>query len=186
MTKAKKQNAIANMVESVTVTETAQGAKVKTVSTKPSFTKLEIVGLGSDIAKAYIAVATSAETLNKVALNAHEGGLRLVDLRKNKGESGEATRTFKSAFTDEMAKAGLASRTIGDYYELVAKGINSGKPIITTNPRKKSAKGGEQKEQAIDSILAKVNAHSGFGELPEELQSAIRDYLGVQGFDGIH
>jgi len=186
MTKA-KQNAIANMVQSVTVTETAQGAKVKTVSAKPSFTKLEIVGLGVDLAKAYWNVASGAETLNKIARNAHEGGLRLVDLRKNKGESGDSTRTFKSAFIDEMSKnSELSARTIGDYYELVAKGVNSGKPIVTTNPRKKSAKGGEQKEQAIDSILAKVNAHSGFGELPEDLQSAIRDYLEVQGFEGVH
>lgn len=183
----KKSNAMKNIVESVTVTESAQGAKVKTVSTKPSFTKLEIVGLGVDLAKAYLAVATSAETLNKIALNAHNGGLRLVDLRKNKGESGESTRTFKSAFIDEMSKnSELSARTIGDYYEIVAKGVNSGKPIITTNPRKKSAKGGDTKEQAIDSILAKVNAHSGFSELPEDLQSAIRDYLEVQGFDGIH
>ena len=69
MTKATKTNVMKNIVESVTVTETAQGATVKTVSTKPSFTPLEIVGLGVDLAKAYLAVSTSAETLNKVALD---------------------------------------------------------------------------------------------------------------------
>ena len=158
MKKTKSNNAIANMVQSVTVTESSQGAKVKTVTTKPSFTKLEIVGLGVDLAKAYWNVASGAETLNTIAKNAHEGGLRLVDLRKNKGESGEATRVFKNAFVDEMSKnSTLSARTIGDYYELVAKGVNSGKPIVTTNPRKKAGKGGDAKEQAIDSIINNNN-----------------------------
>lgn len=179
MTKATKNNAIESMVK------TTQGATVKVVSAKPSFTDAEIVGMGSDIGKAYLAFDSASESLNKIALMAHEGGLRCVDLRKVKDDSAKPTRLFKSAVIDTIVAGGKSARTAGDYYELIAKAVNSGKPIVSTNPRKK-AKGGEKAEGDIAGIIAKLNAHSGFSELSEDFQECVRDFLSEQGYEGIH
>ena len=179
MKSAKQTNAIVQMVK------TTQGATVKTVSTKPSFTDTEIIQLGCDIGKAYLGFDTASESLNKIALNAHEGGLRCVDLRKVKDESAKPTKLFKSAVIDTLVAGGKSARTAGDYYELIAKAVNSGKPIVTTNPRKK-AKGGEKAEGDIANIIAKLNAHSGFSDLSEDFQECVRDFLSEQGYEGIH
>lgn len=148
MPKAKQNNAIVKMVE------TSQGATVKTVSTKPSFTELEIVQLGSDLGNAYLGMATASESLNAIAKNAHEGGLRLVDLRKVKDDTAKPTKLFKASFIDTLVANGKSARTAGDYYELVAKSVNSGKPVISTNPRATKSKGKGKGGKSGGDILA--------------------------------
>lgn len=183
MPKAKQTNAIEKMVQ------TSQGATVKTVSTKASLTELEIVELGTQAGSACLAIATASEQLNTVATNAHNGGLRLIDLReaKSKPEQAKQTRLFKSAFEDAMTKAGKSKATIQNYYELVAKGINSGKPIKSTNPSmtkgkgKAKGKGGKAGGDVL-AIALKLYLHNDTSlKFSEEFIAELDDVLSEAG-----
>lgn len=178
MTNATK-NPIAQLVE--TVKTTSQGAKVKTVSAKPSLTAIETLNLVADSAiacasgdKAKAEQAKALEQFNKSATNLHNAGVRLLDGRK-KDPSSMANR---KAFLDQCEKSGLAPKTAQNYYELFFKVVNSGKAIksfdFKTNAKKS---GGEKSEVALADILAKFYNHSEFEDSPDEVQDWVTEIL---------
>ena len=173
------------------VVKTAQGATVKVTSDKASFTNEEIISLASDLAQGYIGFTSAKDNLNAIITKAHEGGLRLVDLRgKNKSTpQGKQTQLFKSNFLDNLKSAGIAQATAQSYYELVASGVNKGKAITSTNKKANKAgtnqagtKAGKGKGKSTKSatkapsfndLLLAVHNHTSFKTLAPSTQENI-------------
>ena len=179
MTKATK-NPMAQIVE--TVKTTSQGATVKTVSTSPSLTEVQVLDLITDSAvacasgeKAKAEQEQALKSFNDKAQALHNGGVRLLDGRK-KDPSSMANR---KAFLDQAEKSGLAPKTAQNYYELFFKVVNSGKAIKSFDFKTNAKKSGNGKtEGAIIDILAKLYNHSGFeATLSDEAQKEITDLL---------
>ena len=178
-------NAIKNTVS--TIITSAQGAKVKTVSAQSSLTNPEVLTLAGESAKAYMGFVSASESLNAVIEKAHKAGLRLVDTRNTKANSAKAieqTKLFKSAFIDTVKGAGKSDKTAQNYYELVAKGINTGKGITSTNPSmgKAKGKGKDKNPPAFLDVLAKVYNHADFETLSDIAQGEIEELLSEGGY----
>lgn len=183
------KNTKANTV--VTKRTTSTGATVTVTSDKASFTSEEIISLASELAQGYIGFTSAKDNLNAIITKAHEGGLRLVDLRgKNKSTpQGKQTALFKSNFMDNLKTAGIAQATAQSYYELVASGVNKGKAITSTNKKANKAgtnqagsKAGKGKGKSTKSttkapnfneLLLAVHNHVSFKTLAPSTQENI-------------
>jgi hypothetical protein len=177
---------------------------VKTTNPKASSKVISIVGdsvlLNSTatFAEGIQARDNSVSLMNKALEPLHKAKAKFVKLsEKSKKDTSEYqfTQKAKTMLTDTL-KALVSPATgkpysagsIEQYWKTYFNAVNSGKPIAyaDSNKNKQGKKAGEAKEQAIDSMLAKINAHSEFANLPESLQDEIRDYLESEGFEGIN
>ena len=148
----KSKTPLSNMAD--TLTKPAKGKADKKPASIP---ESQLVELGSELGLAYLGVTTASEALKAKVEEARKIGFKPIDLRKAKSdpEGAKATKVFKGAFIDSItANSKITARTAGDYYELVATSIKTGKDITTTNPRK--AKGNAQKSNGGASDDAKM------------------------------
>lgn len=185
-----KNNAVKTIVQTI---KTAQGATVKTVSAKGSqcsLTNDEVLSFGIETATDCLTMVSAKDALNATISKAHTAGLKLVDLRgKNKATpEGKRTQLFKSGFMDTLAGK-VSTATAQSYYELVAGGINKGKPITSTNKKankagttqagKTAPKGKGKTTQAkgkatgFADLLLAVYSHTSFKTLSESTRTEI-------------
>jgi hypothetical protein len=192
--KSSTSNPIANMAKTLA---TPKGKADKKPASIP---ESQLVEFGVSLGNAYLGFTTASESLNAVVQSVVKTGFKPIDLRKAKTnpEGAKATKIFKQSFLDTLAGK-VSARTAGDYYELVAKAITSGKDITTTNPRKGNAKGQKSKGGASDSakmISALLNVWKLSDVASESLKKieasiddgmtlieAIEDYLKSEGQD---
>jgi hypothetical protein len=155
-----------NVIESIV--KTAQGATVKTVSTKPSLTAVEMLNLITASAsacatgeKAKVEGESALKIFNTSAINLHNGGLRLLDGRKKDAQS----LAHRKAFIDQCEKDGLAVKTAQNYYEMFFKTVNSGKELKTFHFQKDAKKSKGEKNTPVEPLanyLVAVYNHADF------------------------
>jgi hypothetical protein len=193
--KSTKSNPIANMAKALAKPTNSKADKKPAV-----IPESQLVEFGVSLGNAYLGFATASESLNAVVQSVIKTGFKPIDLRKAKTnpDGAKATKIFKQSFLDTLAGK-VSARTAGDYYELVAKAITSGKDITTTNPRKANAKGQKSKGGQDDSskmVSALLNVWKLSDVASESLEKieasiddgmtlieAIEDYLKSEGQD---
>ena len=173
---------MAQLIE--TVKKTSQGATVKTTSTTPSLTAVEVLDLITSSAtacasgdKAKAEGAKALESFNKSATNLHQGGVRLLDGRKKDPTS----MAHRKSFLDQCKKDGLAEKTAQNYYELFFKVVNSGKELksfdFKTNAKKSGGKADTKAEPFANYLVAVYN-HADFeSALSVSAQNEITEIL---------
>lgn len=168
-----------------TMVTTSTGAKVKTVSTKPSLTSLEILDLVTDSGSQVLAYAkagedqvTALENLNQKIACLHNGGVRFEDGRKNDPQ----TKSAKQALLDSLGDKSKNYKQ--DIWELFFKAVNTGKTLKTLNKSRNKNNGAKSQkgETGIINIAVKMYNHSEFETtFSPELVAEITDYLLREG-----
>ena len=195
--KTANKTPIANMVD------TLANPKGKADKKPVAIPDIQIIEMASSVAEAYTGFMSASDSLNAVVQSIVKTGFKPVDLRKAKKDSIEYKQTtqFKSTFIDTVMAKGIAKRTAGDYYELVAKAIKGDKAITSTNPRSGKGKPASQKATSGNDDNAKmVSALLNVWKLSDvatesltkiessidngmSLIEAITDYLESEGID---
>lgn len=180
MTTKAKQNSVIE-----TIVKTAQGATVKTTSTKPSLTATEMLDLITTSAtscangeKAKLEGESALKTFNDSAIKLHNGGLRLLDGRKKDPQS----QAHRKAFLDQCEKDGLKEKTAQNYYEFFYKVVNSGKALKSFHFEKDAKKSkGDKKDNSAEpfaNYLVAVYNHADFeSALSVSAQNEITEIL---------
>jgi hypothetical protein len=176
-------NTKSNVIESIVTT--SQGAKVKTQSTKPSLTSLEVLDLVTDSGSQVLAYAQAGEAqgkalevLNQKIQALHNGGIRFEDGRKKDPQTASA----KQALIDSLGDKSKSYKQ--DIWELFFKAVNTGKALKTLNKSRNAGKGAktQKTEGDILNVLVKLYNHSAFEDtLSEEAREEITDILMREG-----
>lgn len=190
MTKATQNAVIASMVK--TANPKASGKVISMVGDSVLLTSV------ATFAEGIQARDNSVSLMNKALEPLHKAKAKFVKLsEKSKKDTSEYQFTQKAktmltdtlkALTSPATGKPYSAGSIEQYWKTYFNAVNSGKPIeyADSNKNKKGKKSGDKKEPAIDSMLAQINAHSAFANLPESLQDEIRDYLESEGYEGIN
>jgi hypothetical protein len=126
------------------VTKTLVGSQGGKVKHQAIITEAQLVEMGASLGNAYCAFTSASDALEAVRLEIVKTGFKPIDLRtaKSNPEGAKQTQIFKSAFIDTVIASGKTAKVAQNYFEIVAKGLTSGKPITSTNPAMtKKAKG---------------------------------------------
>lgn len=131
--------------------------KSKAPAVIPDF---QLVELGAEIGGAYLGFISASEALESVRIKIVKTGFKPIDLRKAKSdpEGARQTKIFKGAFIDSVIASGKKPAVAQNYFEIVAKGLTSDKPITSTNPSmaKGKAKSDTQKSKGGEDNTAKM------------------------------
>lgn len=195
----------ANKTPITNMVETLANPKGKTDKKPVAIPDIQIIEMASSVAEAYTGFMSASDSLNAVVQSIVKTGFKPVDLRKAKKDSIEYKQTtqFKSTFIDTVMAKGIAKRTAGDYYELVAKAIKGDKEITSTNPRsgkgkgkpasQKSTGGNDDNTKMVSALLNVWKLSDVATESLTKIESsidngmslieAITDYLESEGID---
>lgn len=173
--------------------------------TPVAISESQLVEMGSSLGNAYCAFTSASEALESVRLEIVKTGFKPIDLRKAKSDpvGAKQTKVFKQAFIDTVIASGKKPAVAQNYFEIVAKGLISNKPITSTNPamtkgkgnaqKSKGGKGADDNAKMVSALLNVWKLSDVASDTLEKIESAmdngmslieaITDYLESEGVD---
>ena len=176
-----------------TMVETLAGVKPKANPKKDKapavIPEFQLVEMGAKIGGAYCAFTSASDALEAVRLEIVATGFKPIDLRtaKSNPEGAKATKVFKQAFIDAVVASGKKPAVAQNYFEIVAKGLTSGKPITSTNPamakgnaqKSKGGKGADDGAKMTGALLNVWKLSDVAGDALERIESSMDDGMSL-------